>query len=124
MTNENKREIYFTRWFKKDYKALSRRHVNLSRLKGAFAALVDCDQNTLATKYRDHALTGQWNGFRELHVDKDLLLVYRISADSIAVATVRLSNHGALFSKATSTRDIKEYLRETQELLDSVSVDI
>jgi mRNA interferase YafQ len=37
------------------------------------------DDTPLPEKYRDHALTQNWHGFRECHVKPDLLLVYRLS---------------------------------------------
>lgn len=38
----------------------------------------------LDAKYRDHALTGDWNGHRECHVKPDLLLIRRCERVSTA----------------------------------------
>lgn len=113
---DHKGRIYVTGSFKRDYKNLSKKHADLSHLKSALDALLSDDRNTLSTKYRDHALVGQWQGFRELHVNKDTLLVYRTRGTVVAVVAVRLASHDILFSKAITARDIREYLREAEEL--------
>ena len=46
-------------------------------------------------KYRDHALSGEWSGFRECHIKPDLLLIYETGEDSIQL--VRLGSHSELF---------------------------
>ena len=43
----------------------------------------------------DHALGGAWRGFRDCHVKPDLVLIYRKSADALALA--RLGSHSELF---------------------------
>lgn len=54
----------------------------------------------LDPKYKDHALTGNWKGYRECHIEPDLLLVYRKDTidgkDILKVA--RLSSHSNIFS--------------------------
>jgi len=35
----------------------------------------------LNRKYKDHALKGEWLGFRECHIEGDWLLVYKIDED-------------------------------------------
>lgn len=112
-----KKKVYVTSSFKRDYKNLSKRHTDLSSLNEVFEALLSNDRDVLDTKYRDHALVGQWKGFRELHVRKDVLLVYRVAGFSITVIAVRLSSHDELFSRLTTAKDIRNYLRETEELL-------
>jgi mRNA interferase YafQ len=47
---------------------------------------------------RDHALSGQWTGYRECHVRPDLLLVYRKS-DTDSLQLVRLGSHALLFGR-------------------------
>jgi len=47
-------------------------------------------------KYRDHALSGNWSGYRECHIKPDLLLIYRKS-DATTLKLARLGSHSALF---------------------------
>ncbi len=43
----------------------------------------------------DHALKGEWSGWREFHVSGDLLLIYRIKEQTLELA--RLGTHSELF---------------------------
>lgn len=45
---------------------------------------------------RDHALSGDWAGYRECHVKPDLLLIYR-KVDEAALRLARLGSHSELF---------------------------
>ena len=49
----------------------------------------------LSEKYNDHALSGNWNGFRECHIQPDLLLIYSVEDDYVQL--VRLGSHAELF---------------------------
>lgn len=50
----------------------------------------------LPAKYRDHALTGDWSGYRECHVKPDLLLIYQVHGDC-TLRLARLGSHSELF---------------------------
>lgn len=65
-----------------------------SRLKEAMLLLV-ADGAPLGPEWRDHALHGEWAGFRKCHVGGDFLLTYR--ADETAVVFVRAGTHADLF---------------------------
>ena len=53
------------------------------------------NDHEIPKKYRDHALSGEWSGFRECHFKPDLLLIYETGEDSIQL--VRLGSHSELF---------------------------
>jgi mRNA interferase YafQ len=46
----------------------------------------------MASKYRDHALSGDWRDFRDCHVKPDLVLIYR-KPDPETLQLVRLGSH-------------------------------
>lgn len=50
----------------------------------------------LATKHRDHALTQNWKDHRECHVKPDLLLIYKLP-DAETLRLVRLGSHSEIF---------------------------
>ncbi len=50
----------------------------------------------LPEKNRDHALSGDWAGYRECHVKPDLLLIYR-KPDADTLRLARLGSHSELF---------------------------
>ena len=52
----------------------------------------------LPEKYRDHALTGNWVGHRECHIEPDWLLIYRIIESTLVLSLIRTGTHADLFS--------------------------
>ncbi len=52
----------------------------------------------LPDRYQDHALTGQWKGYRDCHLRPDLVLIYR-KPDTDTLDLVRLGSHSELFKK-------------------------
>jgi len=49
----------------------------------------------LAGKHRDHALTGDWKDHRDCHIKPDLVLIYRKPSEAV-LQLVRLGSHGEL----------------------------
>ena len=92
-----KYQIKHTTQFKKDYKLAKRRNMKLQILKDVVTKLANGEQ--LETKYRDHALSGDWIGHRECHLLPDWLLVYRIENDVLVLTLTRTGTHSDLFNK-------------------------
>jgi len=53
------------------------------------------NQQPLETKYEDHFLIGNWKGRRELHIEPDWLLIYKIEDDMLILE--RTGSHSELF---------------------------
>ena len=51
----------------------------------------------LPKNYDDHALHGNWKGYRECHVDPDWLLVYRIYQDELILLLTSTGTHSDIF---------------------------
>ncbi len=51
----------------------------------------------LPEKNQDHALSGNWLGYRECHILPDWLLVYRIEDDVLVLTLVRTGTHSDIF---------------------------
>ena len=66
-------QVKFTTAYKKSYKLMKKRGLDLSLLDNVVDTLRQVKE--LAEKYRDHALTGNFQGFRECHIKPDWLLV-------------------------------------------------
>ncbi len=49
----------------------------------------------LPSKFRDHALSGEWKDFRDCHVKPDLVLIYRLVEGDV-LELVRLGSHSDL----------------------------
>lgn len=92
-----KYEIQRTSSFKRDYKLAKKRGYDISKLKTVVALLAD--GSDLPSVYCDHALTGNWKGFRELHIAPDWLLVYRIYDQQLILSLTRTGTHSDIFSK-------------------------
>lgn len=82
--------------FKRDYKRESK-GPHREALKNAFVEIIVAlaQDQPLAEKHRDHALTGNWMGYRECHIKPDLLLIYKKS-DTEILRLARLGSHSAL----------------------------
>jgi mRNA interferase YafQ len=50
---------------------------------------------TLPQRYHDHALTGNWEGYRDCHFRFDLVLIYR-KLDGELLELTRLGSHSEL----------------------------
>ena len=59
-----------------------------------YVALI-MDGEVLPPESKDHALTGQWAGCRELHIGGDMLSIYTLTEDSIIL--IRIGSHLQLF---------------------------
>lgn len=86
-----------TTQFKKDYKMAMKRGVKIELLDDVIAALAMGEK--LPEKNKDHALTGNWTGYRECHILPDWLLIYRIEGNVLVLTLVRTGTHSDLFSK-------------------------
>lgn len=83
----------FENSFKKDIKRLQKRGKEMEKLKNVINNLLD--NQKLESRYKDHALTGNWNGYRDCHIEPDWLLIYKISGNHLYL--VRSGSHSDLF---------------------------
>ena len=91
-----KYEVKITSRFKKDYKTIKKRGYPLSRLKVVIEQLQSGKQ--LDECFRDHALSGNWLGHRECHIQPDWLLIYRIEEDFLVLTLTATGTHADLFN--------------------------
>lgn len=88
-------EIKFTSKFKKDYKLIKKRGMNINLLKEIVNKLAN--NIPLEEKYKDHELTGNYKGFRECHIQPDWLLIYLIEDSKLTLTLSRTGTHSDLF---------------------------
>ena len=91
------RQVVATNQFRKDYKQAIKRGLKIELLDDIIRKLAWGEE--LPEKNRDHALTGNWIGHRECHVQPDWLLVYRIEDDILVLTLSRTGTHADLFGK-------------------------
>lgn len=65
----------------------------MAKLRRVLLLLIE--QRPLPAEYNDHPLRGEWHGFRDLHIEPDWLLLYRIAGDELQLA--RTGSHSDLF---------------------------
>jgi mRNA interferase YafQ len=91
------RTIEYSRNFRRDYRRVKAnpRYRNLDNLLRDILDLLAADL-PLPPNNRDHALTGDWAGYRECHVRPDLLLIYQKGGNDL-LRLARLGSHSELF---------------------------
>ena len=79
------------------------RDFNLALKRGKSRAKIErtikllCEQKPLPPSFRDHDLKGEWSGFRDCHVEPDLVLIYRIIHGQLQLVCIHLGTHSDLF---------------------------
>ena len=90
-------QIKFTSAYKKSYKLMKKRGLDLALLNDVVDKLRQ--GIPLDDKYRDHELTGNHVGFRECHIKPDWLLIYLIEDDVLTLTLVNTGTHSDLFKQ-------------------------
>jgi len=72
---------------------MMKKHYDETEYKKVIELLVNMEQEILRIKYRDHALQGNWKGYRELHIQPDWLLVYKVDNKKLILTLVRTGSH-------------------------------
>ena len=89
-----KYEVKFTTKFKKDIKLAKKQGRNTDKLLRIIEQLANGEP--LEAKYRDHDLSGDYQGWRECHIEPDWLLVYKLLDDVLVLLLNRIGSHSEL----------------------------
>lgn len=89
------RNLQYTTSFKKDIKRFSHDVRTLQILSEAASLLRQ--EVPLLSNFKDHALIGKFEGYRECHLRSDILLVYQLPVNTVIFH--RLSSHSDIFKK-------------------------
>ncbi len=82
--------------YRRSLKRLNKvKNFDLERLNDVINILASGQE--LPRIYLDHALTGDWIGRRECHVQNDLLLIYKIDKGQLLLIMVNIGSHAELF---------------------------
>jgi mRNA interferase YafQ len=85
--------IFQTSQFKKDFKRIKKRGNDLNKLKEVVSATANSE--ALQERHRDHALSGNWSGSRDCHIEPDWILIYRVDGEFLFLE--RTGSHSDLF---------------------------
>ncbi len=67
----------------------------MGKLRAVLLMLIQ--ETPLPVEYLDHPLRGNWNGYRDLHIESDWLLIYRVQGDELQLA--RTGTHADVFQE-------------------------
>ena len=81
--------------FKRDVKRAAKRGKDMQKLREVIDLLLA--ETPLPTRYRDHPFKGNWIGWRDLHIEPDWLLIYRIANERLELAAS--GTHADLFDE-------------------------
>lgn len=84
-----------TKRFDKDAELAKKRGKDLDKLFDVIEKIAS--GKDLEPKFRDHFLKGQYEGFRECHIEPDWLLIYEILDDCLILVLNRTGTHSDLF---------------------------
>ncbi len=90
----NKYKLYLTNSFKRDYKKIVKRGYDIKLMETVVDILLTGE--ALPEKNKDHALSGNWKGYRECHILPDWLLVYEIIEDRLILSLTATGSHSDL----------------------------
>lgn len=76
-------------------KRVEKRGKDLAKLRSLLMMMLEGRE--LPATYKDHPLKGDWNGYRDAHIEPDWLLIYRIQGDELQLA--RTGTHADLFQR-------------------------
>ena len=74
-----------------------KRNLNIELLDEIIRKLARGEE--LPKENRDHALSGNWLGYRECHIQSDWLLIYRVEEGVLILTLTRTGTHSDLFGK-------------------------
>lgn len=92
-----KYELILTGKFKRGLKLAKKRGLNISLLEDIVERLLH--KIPLDEKNRDHALSGNWRGYRECHIQPNWLLIYLIEDDILTLTLIDKGTHADLFDE-------------------------
>lgn len=79
--------------FKRDFKRILKQGKDPAELEAVLALLVT--GQALPERLNDHPLRGDHDGYRDLHIRPDWLLIYKVEDETLVLA--RTGSHAELF---------------------------
>ena len=89
-----KYKVEWTKKFKKSYKKICKQGY-----EGKVDTIIQrlANNENLEAKHKDHALKGEYKGYRECHIMPDLLLVYKKFDDILVLVCIDVGSHSEVF---------------------------
>lgn len=87
------RRVGYSGQFKRDLKRIKKRGKEMHKIRILMELLIE--GNDLPEIFLDHLLKGNWKGCRDLHIQPDWILIYRLIGNLIRFE--RTGSHSDLF---------------------------
>ncbi len=87
-------KLEYSTQFKKDFKKIAKLPIPDVVEVGHVIKQLQLGR-VLPEKYVDHALSGNWQNYRDCHIKPDLVLIYKVDEGSLKLA--RIGTHSELF---------------------------
>jgi mRNA interferase YafQ len=86
--------------YKKDLKKVLKSGLRIKSRKNVIENIIETllSGGKLEIRYKDHALVGQWKGYRDCHIEPDLVMIYFIDVGNEILEITRIGSHSELFS--------------------------
>ena len=94
-----RRKIVFENSYFKDLKKVAKQGLFSDEVAFEVQKITDLliADKPLDAKYKNHALVGDYKGYRDCHIKPDLVLIYKISDESMNLT--RIGRHQDLFKR-------------------------
>jgi mRNA interferase YafQ len=89
------RSLSYSGQFKRDVKLAEKRGKDIGKLRRVIGLLLA--EQSLPRELKDHPLKGDWKPRRDLHIEPDWLLIYRVDGNILHLD--RTGTHSDLFGK-------------------------
>jgi mRNA interferase YafQ len=88
-----RRKVHTSGRFEKDAALAVRRGKNTEKLRAVIELLVS--NHPLPRELKDHPLKGDWKNYRDIHIEPDWVLIYKIDDENLWL--IRTGTHADLF---------------------------
>jgi mRNA interferase YafQ len=89
-------KVITTKKYRRDINRIKNRKLNMAKLN-AVVKLLSSSDKPLPAQYKDHKLSGEYEGYRECHIENDWLLVYKKEKNDLILLLTRTGTHSDLF---------------------------
>lgn len=89
--------IKYSGVFRSDYKRVIKQGKNKKKMQDVLIVLTNEEPIPLSWKDRKLVDTKEWKGVRELHIEPDWLLIYKIHKAEDELRLIRTGSHSELF---------------------------
>jgi mRNA interferase YafQ len=89
------RDVEFATQFNRDVRRMERRGKDMRKLRSIIELLARGD--AIPEHQRDHPLHGTWETYRDVHVEPDWIVIYKVAGNLLRLA--RTGSHSDLFGR-------------------------